>query len=153
MECWHAAKHAKQDIHIRHAGNLKRKLSETRQPSIYAATSVDPDPSLSPASHDDFSMYCMDDSPVDTQADGPSMVPETTPHDMDSEYSLADLWNKIISSRTLQLDNEFPDLFAELQASVASGQIAISTPIIPTNKERELIDDSAPDFGIEIPGE
>ncbi|KAG1894217.1 uncharacterized protein F5891DRAFT_1131025 [Suillus fuscotomentosus] len=96
-------------------------------------------------------MYCMDDSPVNTQADGPSMVPETTPHDMDSEYSLADLWNKIIGSQTLQLDNEFPDLFAELQAYIASGQIAISTPIVPTNKERELIDDSAPDFGIEIP--
>ncbi|KAG1756925.1 hypothetical protein EDD22DRAFT_957306 [Suillus occidentalis] len=80
------------------------------------------------------------------QADGPSMVPEP-----DSEYPLVDLWNKIISSRTLQLDGEFPDLFVELQESVASGHIAISTPIIPTNKMCELVDNSASDFGIEIP--
>ncbi|KAG1785098.1 uncharacterized protein HD556DRAFT_1451062 [Suillus plorans] len=74
-------------------------------------------------------------TPINIQADGLPMVPETAPDDMDSKYPLANLWNKIISSRTLQLDNEFPDLFAELQVSVASGQIAISTPIIPTNKE------------------
>lgn len=152
MERRHVAKHAKQEIHIRRVEQLKKKLSETR---IIAAMPDHPDPSLSPAGHDDFSMYFdpIDDTPIDTQVGGLSMVPETAPHDADSEYPLADLWNKIINSQALQLDNEFPDLFAELQASVASGQITISTPIIPTNKERELVDDSAPDFGIEIPGE
>lgn len=145
----HAEKHSKQDMHIRRAENIKKRLSEARKPRVSAAAPVGPDPSLSPAGHDNFSINfdCVDDAPIDMQADGPSVVPEP-----DSEYPLADLWNKIVSSRTLQLDGEFPDLFAELQESVASGHIAISTPIVPTNKTCELVDDSASDFGIEIPG-
>ncbi|KAG1887244.1 hypothetical protein F4604DRAFT_1917054 [Suillus subluteus] len=144
----HAEKHSKQDMHIRRAENIKKRLSETRKPRVSAAAPVGPDPSLSPAGHDNFSINfdCVDDAPIDMQADGPSVVPEP-----DSEYPLADLWNKIVSSRTLQLDGEFPDLFAELQESVASGHIAISTPIVPTNKTCELVNDSASDFGIEIP--
>ncbi|KAG1872268.1 hypothetical protein F4604DRAFT_1881049 [Suillus subluteus] len=148
MSRCHAEKHSKQDMHVRRAENIKKRLSETRKPCVSAAAPVSPDPSLSPAGHDNFSIDfdCVDNTPIDMQADGPSMVPET-----DSEYPLADLWNQIVSSRQLQLDGEFPDLFAELQASVASGHIAISTPIVPTNKMCELVDDSASDFGIEIP--
>jgi hypothetical protein len=132
----HAEKHSKQDMHVRRAENIKKRLSETRKPRVSAAAPVSPDPSLSPAGHDNFSIDfdCVDNTPIDMQADGPSVVPET-----DSEYPLADLWNQIVSSRQLQLDGEFPDLFA-------------STPIVPTNKTCELVDDSASDFGIEIPG-
>jgi hypothetical protein len=149
MSHHHAEKHSKQDMHVRRAENIKKRLSETRKPHVSAAAPVSPDPSLSPAGHDNFSIDfdCVDNTPINMQADGPSMVPET-----DSEYPLADLWNQIVSSRQLQLDGEFPDLFAKLQASVASGDIAISTPIVPTNKMSELVDDSASDFGIEIPG-
>ncbi|KAG0693799.1 hypothetical protein DFH29DRAFT_774696, partial [Suillus ampliporus] len=43
------------------------------------------------------------------------------------------------------------DLFAELQETLASGQIPFSTPLAPINEEDELVDYSAPDFGIEIP--
>ncbi|KAG2047829.1 hypothetical protein BDR06DRAFT_1013491 [Suillus hirtellus] len=148
MSCCHAEKHSKQDMHICRAENIKKRLSETRKPRVSAAAPVSPDPSLSPAGCDDFSINfnCVDNTSINMQADRPSMVPET-----DSEYLLADLWNQIVSSRQLQLDGEFLDLFAELQASVASGHIAISMPIIPTNKTCELVDNSTSDFSIEIP--
>jgi hypothetical protein len=45
------------------------------------------------------------------------------------------------------------DLFAELKAIIASGEIPFSMPLAPINNEQELLADGAPDFGIELPGE
>ncbi|KAG1855245.1 hypothetical protein F4604DRAFT_2042442 [Suillus subluteus] len=157
MESRNAAKHLKQDIHIRnfklarlsHPPGMKQRLGGIRTNISTSAPTGDPDPPISPIDCNDFGMDL--DAP-DTPINGQSpAVSNTVPDEADSEYPLLNLWDDIKGSRTLQFDGPSPDLFAELQSSLNSGNIPFTTPLIPTNQERELADDSASDFGIEIP--
>ncbi|KAG1844796.1 hypothetical protein DFJ58DRAFT_717578 [Suillus subalutaceus] len=58
----------------------------------------------------------------------------------------------MIGDRTFEFDEGPLDLFTELKAIIASGEVPFSTPLAPINDERELSDDSTPDFRIELPG-
>ncbi|KAG1879856.1 hypothetical protein F4604DRAFT_1923063 [Suillus subluteus] len=73
--------------------------------------------------------------------------------DVDMEVPLSELLNYIAGDRTPEpeFNGAHLDLFAELQASLNCGEIPFSTPLAPVNDEYELFDDSAPDFGIEVP--
>lgn len=71
----------------------------------------------------------------------------------DLEVPLSEHLSNIVGSRTYEFDERFTDLFAELQENLASGEIPFSTPLAPINKEDELCDYNAPDFGIDIFGE
>ncbi|KAG1749584.1 hypothetical protein EDD22DRAFT_958012 [Suillus occidentalis] len=163
MEICNATKHLKQEVHVRHAKIAKSKRARLSHPpgmeqrlggSTNASTSASapasgPDSPFSPVDCNDFGMDLdVYDVPIDIQ---PPAVPNSAPDEVDSEYPLFNLWDDMNGSRTLQFDKSFPDLFAELQSSLASGNIPFTTPLVPTNQERELADDSVPDFGIEIP--
>jgi hypothetical protein len=109
--------------------NLQRK--KARAP-VFAST--DTNPIVSP--HDSNNPYMDADMP-----------------DVDMEVPLSELLNYIAADRKPEFDIEHLDLFAELQASLTCGEIPFSTPLVPNTDERELFDDNAPDFGIEVPGE
>lgn len=109
--------------------NLKRK--KARAP-VFAST--DTNPIVSP--HDSNNPYIDADMP-----------------DVDMEVLLSELLNYIAADRKPEFDRVYLDLFAELQASLTCGEIPFSTPLVPGNDEHELFDDSAPDVGIQIPGE
>ncbi|KAG1837184.1 hypothetical protein DFJ58DRAFT_669093 [Suillus subalutaceus] len=85
----------------------------------------------------------------------PSTVPVSVGNNehSKSELGLSELLNKAISDCTFRFDEGPLDLFAELEAIIASGEILFSMPLAPINNEQELLDDSTPDFGIELPGE
>lgn len=172
MEIRNATKHLKQEVHVRHAkiANSKRarllhppRMEQRLGGSANASTSAStpasgPDSSFSPVDCNNFGMDLdVHDAPIDARDARidiqPPAVPNSAPDEVDSEYPLFNLWDDMKGSRTLQFDKSFPDLFAELQSSLASGNIPFTTPLVPTNQERELADDSVPDFGIEIPGE
>jgi len=72
--------------------------------------------------------------------------------DSDLEVGLSALLDGILGTRTIKFNGGVPDLFAELQATLASGEVPFSTPLAPIREEHEVFDDSTPDFGIEIPG-
>lgn len=159
MERRNCTKHLKQDVHIRnvklarlsHPPGMKQRLGGIRTNISTSPPTGDPDPPVSPIDCNDFGMdFDTPDTPINGQL---PEVPNTVPDEADSEYPLFDLWDDIKGSRSLQFDTPFPDLFAELQSSLNSGNIPFTTPLVPTNQERELADDSASDFGIEIPGE
>ncbi|KAG2064483.1 hypothetical protein BDR04DRAFT_1162485 [Suillus decipiens] len=73
--------------------------------------------------------------------------------DVDMEVPLSKLLNHIADDWTPEpeFDGAHLDLFTELQASLNCGEIPFSTPLTPINDKYELFDDSAPDFGIEVP--
>jgi len=75
--------------------------------------------------------------------------------DVDMEVPLSELLNHIADHWTPEpeFDGAHLDLFTELQASLNCGGIPFLMPLTPVNDEYELFNDSAPDFGIEVPGE
>jgi hypothetical protein len=75
-----------------------------------------------------------------------------TPDTMDLEIPLSELLDDIARSRTVEFSEGVTDVFAELQETLASGQVPFSTPLAPITEDDELVDYGAPDFGIEIPG-
>ncbi|OJA15389.1 hypothetical protein AZE42_13658, partial [Rhizopogon vesiculosus] len=116
---------------------------------------------LTPASDVDFSFEAnksfmevdiCDALLADTQP-GVPLPTAPVPGDGDSNLRLSELLTDIIGHRTFELDRKYPDLFAELQTSLAMGEIPFSTPLSRSsaNEEHQLFDDTEPDFGIELP--
>jgi hypothetical protein len=147
MEIRNATKHPKQEVHVRHAKIAKSKRARLSHPpgmeqrlggSTNTSTSASapasgPDSPFSPVDCNDFGMDLdVYDAPIDIQ---PPAVPNSAPDEVDSEYPLFNLWDDMNGSRTLQFDKSFPDLFAELQSSLASGNIPFTMPLVPTNQE------------------
>jgi hypothetical protein len=166
MEIRNATKHLKREVHVCHVKIAKNKqarlshlpgMEQRLGSSTNASTSASgPDSPNSPIDCFDMDLDAFDapidarDAPIDIQ---PPAVPNSALDEVDSEYPLFNLWDDMNGSRTLQFDRPFTDLFAELQSYLASGNIPFTTPLVPTNQEQELANDSVPDFGIEIPGE
>ncbi|KAG1737140.1 uncharacterized protein EDB91DRAFT_1083172 [Suillus paluster] len=82
----------------------------------------------------------------------PRALPSTAPVPVaDNGHSESELLNKMIGNRTFGFDKGPLDLFTEVKAIIASGEVPFSTPLAPINDEQELSDDNTPDFGIELP--
>ncbi|KAG2148965.1 hypothetical protein DEU56DRAFT_729905 [Suillus clintonianus] len=102
----------------------------------------------------------MDDTSNVPLAGAQSGVPPPTApvtvlsNDVDSDVRLSELVKKIIGHRTFEFEGGCTDLFAELQATLASGELPFSTPLSrSSDEEHELFDDSAPNFGVELPSD
>jgi hypothetical protein len=78
---------------------------------------------------------------------------DTDMPDVDMEVPLSELLNHITGNRTIEFNRPHWDLFTELQESLTCGEIPFSTPLAPINEDHELLNDTALDFGIELPGE
>ncbi|KAG2354908.1 hypothetical protein BDR07DRAFT_1493914 [Suillus spraguei] len=74
-----------------------------------------------------------------------------TPNTMDLEIPLSKFLDDITRSRTVEFSEGVTNVFAELQETLASGQVPFSTPLAPITEDDKLVDYGAPDFGIEIP--
>jgi hypothetical protein len=148
MDFWHISKHLTQGVHVRYT---HRKLSK----QCRKVAQVHTDDSFGADDFLDIMASSMDVDPCDTL---PSMVPVSA---ADNEHSESEPVAPVLSGHLDQMIgdctfrfNEGPlDLFAELEAIIASGGIPFSMPLAPINNEQEFLDDSAPDFGIELPGE
>ncbi|KAG1786489.1 uncharacterized protein HD556DRAFT_1449726 [Suillus plorans] len=75
-----------------------------------------------------------------------------TPDTMDLEIPLPEFLDDIARSQTVEFSKGVTDFFAELQETLASGQVPFSTPLVPITKDDKLVYYGAPDFGLEILG-
>ncbi|KAG2120872.1 uncharacterized protein F5147DRAFT_647271 [Suillus discolor] len=167
MELRHVEKHTLQGIHtchiryfterhtrmrLSHSVQGKKGANVIRMESESPLTAADTDISFNA---DDSFMDIDDTSDVPLAVTQSGIPPPAAPvmvsDDMDSD-KLSELMKKIIGHRTFEFEGGCPDLFAELQATLASGELPFSTPLSrSSDKEHELFDDSAPNFGVELP--
>jgi hypothetical protein len=170
MELRHAKKHIMQAIHIRHANYLKQRLTRLQRP-----VQVEPEASLDdkdtdmttmePTTATDIVSFEADDSfmevtvrdsdpPLVDIQPGVPLPAAPVPEGGDLDLRLSELVKGIIGHRTLELDKKCPDLFAELQTSLAMGEIPFSTRLFRSsaNEEHQLADEAELDFGVELPG-
>ncbi|KAG2143512.1 uncharacterized protein EDB93DRAFT_1241410 [Suillus bovinus] len=158
MELCHAKKHIMQAIHIRHANYLKQRLTRLQRP-----VQVEPEALLDDKDTDTTTMepttatdirfsFKADDSFMEVTP-GVPLPAAPVPEGGDLDLRLSELVKGIIGHWTLELDKKCPDLFAELQTSLAMGEIPFSTRLFRSsaNEEHQLVDEAEPDFGVELP--